>query len=151
MGRSREMDLLRAALAEANDGRGQVALLAGEPGIGKTRTAQELARYAEAQGFKLLWGWCYEGEGAPPYWPWVGPFRTYVEQTEPDLLRDQMGPGIAEIAGLVPEVGDKLGDVPPPAQVEPEQARFRLFEAVSSFLKRASADGPLLLVLDDIH
>jgi len=151
VGRSREMDLLRAALAEANDGRGQVALLAGEPGIGKTRTAQELARYAEAQGFKLLWGWCYEGEGAPPYWPWVGPFRTYVEQTEPDLLRDQMGPGIAEIAGLVPEVGDKLGDVPPPAQVEPEQARFRLFEAVSSFLKRASADGPLLLVLDDIH
>ena len=151
VGRSREMDLLRAALAEANDGRGQVALLAGEPGIGKTRAGQELARYAEAQGFKLLWGWCYEGEGAPPYWPWVGPFRTYVEQTEPDLLRDQMGPGIAEIAGLVPEVGDKLGDVPPPAQVEPEQARFRLFEAVSSFLKRASADGPLLLVLDDIH
>ena len=67
MGRSREMDLLRAALAEAKDGRGQVALLSGEPGIGKTRTAQELARYAETQGFRLLWGWCYDGEGAPPY------------------------------------------------------------------------------------
>ena len=151
VGRSREMDLLRAALAEAKDGRGQVALLSGEPGIGKTRTAQELARYAETQGFRLLWGWCYDGEGAPPYWPWAGLFRTYVQQTEPDLLRGQIGPGIADIAGLVPEVGDKLGDVPEPTQVDPEQSRFRLFEAVSSFLKRAAADEPLLLVLDDIH
>ena len=151
MGRSREMDLLRAALAEAKDGRGQVALLSGEPGIGKTRTAQELARYAETQGFRLRWGWCYDGEGAPPYWPWAGLFRTYVQQTEPDLLRGQIGPGIADIAGLVPEVGDKLGDVPEPTHLDPEQSRFRLFEAVSSFLKRAAADEPLLLVLDDIH
>ena len=90
-------------------------------------------------------------KGAPPYWPWAGLFRTYVQQTEPDLLRGQMGPGIADIAGLVPEVGDKLGDVPEPTQVDPEQSRFRLFEAVSSFLKRAAADEPLLLVLDDIH
>ncbi len=102
VGRSREMDLLRAALAEAKDGRGQVALLSGEPSIGKTRTDQELARYAETQGFRLRWGWCYDGEGAPPYWPWAGLFRTYVQQTEPDLLRGQIGPGIADIAGLVP-------------------------------------------------
>ena len=61
VGRSREMDLLRAALAEAKDGRGQVALLSGEPSIGKTRTDQELARYAETQGFRLRWGWCYDG------------------------------------------------------------------------------------------
>ena len=41
-------------------------LLAGEPGIGNTRISQKLAHYAEAQGTRLLWGWCYEGEGAPP-------------------------------------------------------------------------------------
>jgi len=145
------MELLLVALAEANDGRGQVAMLSGEPGIGKTRTAQELARHAGAQGARLLWGWCYEGEGAPPYWPWVGPIRSYVQQTESGLLRSQLGPGVADIAGLVPEIADKLGDVPQPMQVDPEQARFRLFEAVSSFLKRASADGPILLVLDDLH
>ena len=145
------MELLLAALAEANDGRGQVALLSGEPGIGKTRTAQELAHPAAAQGTRLLWGWCYEGEGAPPYWPWVGPIRSYVEQTEADVLRSHLGPGIADIAALVPEVADKLGDVPQPTQVEPEQARFRLFEAIASFFRRASADGPMLLVLDDLH
>ncbi len=151
VGRSREMDLLRAALAEAMDGRGQVAMLAGEPGIGKTRTAQELARHAESLGARLLWGWCYEGEGAPPYWPWVGPIRSYVQQAEPDVLRAQLGPGLADIAGLVPEIRDKLGDIPQPTQVEPEQARFRLFDAVSSFLKRAADDEPMLLVLDDLH
>ena len=56
VGRSREMDLLRAALAEAKDGRGQVVMLTGEPGIGKTRTAQELASHARTQGAKVLWG-----------------------------------------------------------------------------------------------
>lgn len=151
VGRSREVELLLAALAEAIGGRGQVAMLSGEPGIGKTRTAQELARHAEAQGARLLWGWCYEGEGATPYWPWVGPIRSYVEQTESGQLRAQLGPGIADISSLVPEIADKLGDVPPPTQVEPEQARFRLFDAVSSFLIRASEDEPILLVLDDLH
>ncbi|MCI0847217.1 MAG: AAA family ATPase [Chloroflexi bacterium] len=151
VGRSQEMDLLRSALAEAKDGRGQVVMLTGEPGIGKTRTAQELARHAEAQGARLLWGWCYEGEGAPPYWPWVVPIQSYVRHTAPDSLRAQLGPGMADIAGLVPEIAEKLGDVPPPTPVAPEQARFRLFDAVTSFLKRAAADEPILLVLDDIH
>ena len=126
-------------------------MLTGEPGIGKTRTAQELARHAEAQGARLLWGWCYEGEGAPPYWPWVVPIQSYVRHTAPDPLRAQLGPGMADIAGLVPEIAEKLGDVPPPTPVAPEQARFRLFDAVTSFLKRAAADEPILLVLDDIH
>ena len=151
VGRSQEMDLLRSALAEAKDGRGQVVMLTGEPGIGKTRTAQELARHAEAQGARLPWGWCSEGEGAPPYWPWVVPIQSYVRHTAPDSLRAQLGPGMADIAGLVPEIAEKLGDVPPPTPVAPEQARFRLFDAVTSFLKRAAGDEPILLVLDDIH
>ncbi len=81
----------------------------------------------------------------------MGPIRSYVEQTEPDLLRAQLGPGIADIASLVPEIADKLGDVPQPTQVEPEQARFRLFDAVSSFLILASEDESILLVLDGLH
>ena len=71
VGRLREMGELRAALEDAISGHGRLVMLAGEPGIGKTRTAQELVLYAEAQGAKVLWGWCYEGEGAPPYWPWL--------------------------------------------------------------------------------
>ena len=65
------MDELRAALEETIAGRGRLAMLVGEPGIGKTRTAQELAAYAETRGTQVLWGRCYEEDGAPPYWPWV--------------------------------------------------------------------------------
>ncbi|MEE2927102.1 MAG: ATP-binding protein [Chloroflexota bacterium] len=56
---------------DALSGQGRLVMLAGEPGIGKTRTAQELAAYAKEHGVQVLWGWCYEEEGAPPYWPWV--------------------------------------------------------------------------------
>ncbi len=71
VGRRREMDQLEATLSESMAGQGRMIMLAGEPGIGKTRTAQELASLAETRGAKVLWGWNYEEEGAPPYWPWV--------------------------------------------------------------------------------
>lgn len=70
VGRRREMATLEASLAAAMSGRGQIAMLAGEPGIGKTRIAQELASHASSLGAQTFWGWCYEQEGAPPYWPW---------------------------------------------------------------------------------
>ena len=71
VGRQRELAELTAALDDALSGQGRLVMLVGEPGIGKTRTAQELASYAENRGAKVFWGRCYEEEGAPPYWPWV--------------------------------------------------------------------------------
>lgn len=76
VGRRHEMTQLETTLAEAMSGQGRLVLLAGEPGIGKTRTAQELASYAENRGAKVFWGRCYEEEGAPPYWPWVQAMRS---------------------------------------------------------------------------
>ena len=69
VGRDREMAELRSALDDAIAGRGRLVMLAGDPGIGKTSTVRELASYAEEQGVKALWGWCYEEKGTPPYWP----------------------------------------------------------------------------------
>jgi predicted ATPase len=71
VGRDREMNQLSIALNGALDGRGRVVMLTGDPGIGKTRAAQELAALASEKGAQVLWGRCYEGGGAPPYWPWV--------------------------------------------------------------------------------
>gem|GEM_PF-1613859 len=71
VGRQREMAGLRAAMDDAVAGRGRLVMLAGEPGIGKTRTAQELSVYAESAGAQVWWGSCHEQQGAPPYWPWV--------------------------------------------------------------------------------
>lgn len=69
IGRQTDMAQLEGALSAAEAGHGSFITLSGEPGIGKTRTAQELARRAQERGVQVLWGWCYEGEGAPSYWP----------------------------------------------------------------------------------
>ncbi len=71
VGREEELQSLRGDLAEVMAGRGRVALLAGEPGIGKTRLAEELAADAVEQGAAIVWGRCYEGRGAPAFWPWT--------------------------------------------------------------------------------
>jgi DNA-binding CsgD family transcriptional regulator/tetratricopeptide (TPR) repeat protein len=151
VGRQREMGELQAALEDALSGRGRLVMLVGEPGIGKTRTAQELAEEAEQRGAQVLWGRCYEEAGAPPYWPWVQPIRSYFQQRDPGQLRSEMGPGAADIAEVIPELREKLPDLKPPPALEPEQARFRLFDSITTFLKNAAQSQPLMLVLDDLH
>ncbi len=95
VGRQREMRELKAALDDARGGRGRLVMLVGEPGIGKTRTAQELASYVETLSAQVWWGRCYEEEGAPPYWPWLQLLRSYVQQQIPEHLLAEMGPGAA--------------------------------------------------------
>ena len=151
IGRQAELAVLTAALDEALAGRGQMVMLAGEPGIGKTRIARELADQARALGAQVLWGWCYEREGAPPYWPWVQPIRTYVLDTDPDQLRAEMGPGAADIAELIPGIREKLPDLDPPPALEPQETRFRLFDSISTFLKNLAESQSLVLVLDDLQ
>src|SRR5262245_11427243 len=130
VGRECEMDVLREDLTEALAGRGRVVVLTGEPGIGKTRTATELTAYARWQGARVLRAHCHEGEGAPPFWPWVQLLRTYVSECPPARLRTEMGPGAADIAQIIITVRDRLPDLPTPPQLEPGHARFRLFDSV---------------------
>jgi DNA-binding CsgD family transcriptional regulator len=152
VGRQREMAELKAALEEALSGHGQLVMLVGEPGIGKTRTAQELATYAEWRGAHVLWGWCYEEAGAPPYWPWVQPLRSYIQQQVPQRLRPEMGSGAPDIAEVIPDLRNKLPNLElPPALDSPEASRFRLFDSITTFLKNTSQSQPLMLVIDDLH
>ncbi|MEE8346454.1 MAG: AAA family ATPase, partial [Dehalococcoidia bacterium] len=132
-------------------GRGRLLMLVGEPGIGKTRTSEELATYAGLRSAQVLWGRCYEGEGAPAYWPWVQVVRSYVHDRDPKELMSEMGPGAADIAQVVSEVGERLPGLPAPPTLEPDQARFRLFDSITTFLKNASKSQPIVLVLDDLH
>ena len=151
IGRDEEMSELKGLLEEALGGHGRLLMLAGEPGIGKTRTALELASHAVERGALALVGRCYESQGTPPYWPWVQAIRSYVRGHDAADLRADMGTGATDIAEVVPEVRQRLPDLPPPPALEPEQARFRLFDAVTTFLQRAAHRRPLVLLLDDLH
>ena len=151
VGRGPELEGLRGALEDALSGRGRLVLLTGEPGIGKTRTAEEVATYARLRGAQVLWGRCYEGEGTPAFWPWVQLIRSYIHNRDPQALLSEMGPGAAAIAQVVSELREQLPDLPAPPPLEPDQARFRLFDSTTTFLRNASRAQPLVLILDDLH
>ncbi len=151
VGRERELSELGAALEEAEGGRGSLVIVVGEPGIGKTRMADELAAQARERGFLVLWGRCWEAGGAPAYWPWVQALRAHVRATDPEDLLEQLGAGAGDVARMIPDVQAVLPDVDVPEVGDPDVARFQLFDAVTSFLLAASRRQPILLVLDDLH
>jgi class 3 adenylate cyclase len=149
--RTTETDLLRARLAGAIRGRGGVVLLAGEPGIGKTRLAEELAAEASGRGFEVTWGRCWENEGAPGFWPWIQILHWLMDRRTPLVLREALGAGGARVADLVPELRERLPGLPPSPQSSDDDARFQLFDTIARFLTRISRSQPLLLLLDDLH
>src|SRR5262249_38560365 len=79
VGRKSELAELRARLDRVLAGRGSVVLVAGEPGIGKSELADRLGAEAASRGAEVLWGRSWEGEGAPPYWPWAQIIRAHLE------------------------------------------------------------------------
>jgi eukaryotic-like serine/threonine-protein kinase len=151
VGRTAELEELVQGFEDAVLGRGRLFLLVGEPGIGKTRLADEVVRHARAHGAEILVGRCWEGGGAPAYWPWVQSIREYVETAEADDLRRQLGAGAVDIAQIIPELRERLPDLPEAPSLESEGARFRLFDSTATFLRHAAAVRPLVLILDDLH
>ena len=151
VGREGELDELQEGLEEALRGHGGLYLLVGQPGIGKSRLAEELIDRARARGAEILIGRCWEAGGAPAYWPWVQSLRAYVRARDPDQLRAEVGDGAPELAQLVPELRELFPRLTEPQSPESEGARFRLFDAVATFLKAAAQARPLVLVLDDLH
>jgi eukaryotic-like serine/threonine-protein kinase len=150
--RESELATLEAGLEDALAGRGRLFLLVGEAGIGKSRLADEFAARAKERGALILWGRCWEAGGAPAYWPWVQSLRTYLRARDSDVLRAQIGAGAPDLAQLLPELGELYPDLPPPPPaLDPDSARFRLFDSVATFLRNAAREETLLLVLDDLH
>jgi hypothetical protein len=162
VGRAREAAILRDAVEDAVAGRGRLVLLAGEPGIGKTRLAEEIAGHAATNGARVLWGRCWEGGGAPAFWPWIQLIRGSRGSGTPDQVLAELEPELTYIAQLIPELRSsrsqpesveessaavRLGEIPPRSGPE----RFRLFDAVTTVFKRLAAGSPLMMVLDDIH
>ena len=151
VGRERELGELKAAFDRAVDGQGSLAMVVGEPGIGKTALCEQLASLATEKGGLRLVGHCYEeGSLSMPYLAFVESLRTYVLNREPADLSTDLGPQAGDLARILPEIRDKLG-IEPNAPLEPEEDRYRLLQAVSDFLRSISAAQPLLVVLEDLH
>ncbi|MGH3737637.1 MAG: ATP-binding protein [Micromonosporaceae bacterium] len=131
VGREPECERLRARLNAAHTGSGQLTLVAGEPGIGKTRLAEEAVRIAGTIGMATAWGRAVEDDGSPPFWP----FRSIVTS----LATEPAWPSFSD---------DELGSAPTELRA---QERFRVFEAVCSYLVKAAEDTGLLVVLDDLQ
>jgi DNA-binding SARP family transcriptional activator/tetratricopeptide (TPR) repeat protein len=149
VGRSDAGTALEAEWTAVRDSGLRVVMLAGEPGIGKTRMVREFARTAHERGATVLAGSCHE-ETRVPYQPFVEALRHYIACCPPAELAVQVTPRRAQLAAIVPELEDPRSPYGPTG-LGAEQERFRLFEAVSSLLADAAHLRPLVLFLDDLH
>lgn len=165
VGRATELETVRAASEKVRSGTGQVVLVAGPPGIGKTKLAERAAAESAERGAAVLWGRCWEGGGAPAYWPWTQVIRQcfaildshqHIKLDSPAaryvasvfVADDEEKPPARGPRAIAPE---ELTVISSRATEGEEQARFRLFDSVAIFLKQLAGELPLTVVLDDLH
>lgn len=135
VGRERERAELAALVADATQGRGGIALVGGEPGVGKTHLVENVASAAERDGMPVAWATCHQGDAAPPLWPWSQVLHQLAGTAEVP---------VPELAPLISPSG-LLGDI------DPASARSRLFDQVVASVGAAVATGPLFIVIDDLQ
>jgi len=150
LGRDHELDDLRGAWKETRGGGRRVRLIVGEPGIGKTRLVARLAAEAHDDGATVLYGRA-DGESLVPYEALLEAIRSYVVSVPPAVLATALAGSGGELARLVPEVAERVPGLPKPVRSEPETERYRLFQAVVSFLEATARVSPVLLVLENLH
>ncbi|MGH3787443.1 MAG: helix-turn-helix transcriptional regulator [Pseudonocardiaceae bacterium] len=148
VGRERELAALVDHLESALAANPRVVLCRGEPGIGKTRMADELTGLAATRGVPVAWGPAAESSGAPPYWPWRQVLRTMSTGVDIVKIADELGV-IHDLVRLAPDVfdapgGDRGGS-------GSSEDRFRLFDAVARLLSGITSSAPWVIVLDDAH
>jgi DNA-binding winged helix-turn-helix (wHTH) protein/tetratricopeptide (TPR) repeat protein len=152
VGRDRELAAMAAAVVAARAHRPGLILLAGEAGIGKTRTAEEFLHRARVQGCVAIESRCHESEGAPAFSPWLQIVRATFEQCAIRTPLEQLDSLQARIAPLLPEWSDEQSsDSLSLAAHDPQAPRFRLFDGVTRLLERAAVSQPLVLMIDDLH
>jgi class 3 adenylate cyclase/tetratricopeptide (TPR) repeat protein len=151
VGRDEERARLDQRLAAAAGGHGGVVMLAGEPGLGKTRLAEELAHQAARQGCDVLWGHCFDGEWTPPYTPFAEIIEALTLAADPEELRLDLGSGGPPLAQLVPAIRKVLPNLAEPVPLQPDEERFRLLDAAVHLLTARSERRPLLVMVEDLH
>ena len=151
-GRKKEMQRLSMHLDNLTHGQGALVMIVGEPGIGKTRTAEAFEVGARDLGIDVFWGRCYEGEGAPLYWPWIQILRHYLSLYEDEEISGHAGHGLPAIASVVSGFAIRFPGLPElPAIEDPISSRFRFFDSLSTLFVALAKIKPIVLILDDLH
>jgi class 3 adenylate cyclase/tetratricopeptide (TPR) repeat protein len=145
IGRREEVSRLLVAVDAAYDGRGQLVLLAGEPGVGKTRLAQEATLMVRDRGFLIAGGRCYEPQQTVPHYPFLDALVT-AHAYAPAEIRTQVPRSWPQLGRLLPDLQVEL-----PAGGSPQEEQQRLFRAVTGFLQAIAGEVPVALLLDDLH
>ena len=139
VGRQLGIGVLRSAVDAAVGGTGGVVLVAGEAGMGKTALAAEAVVFAKARGAVAIWGACWEGDGAPGFWPWIQVVRALAGDGGEEAGRAVL----AELTGATGARGGILGDE--------SAARFRTYDVAVRYLRGQAAQRPVVVVVDDLH
>jgi predicted ATPase len=141
--REQELGRILDALEAAEGGRGRLVLLTGEPGIGKTRLAQEASVHAGEGGFVVASGRCYEAQSGVPFYPFLEALAKLYEDA-PRKVREEIPERWPYLTRLLPD------HFPLAASGSREEAQ-RLLRAVTGFVREVSAERPVALMLDDLH
>jgi DNA-binding winged helix-turn-helix (wHTH) protein/tetratricopeptide (TPR) repeat protein len=152
VGRERELASVMNGLEDALSGRGRLFLISGEPGVGKTRLAHEVAAGAAVKRMTLLIGHCAEQDEAVPYLPFVEMLEGFVDRfADRDRLRSALGEQAQELARVLPKLRSILPELPPPFELAPAVARRHLFNCFCDFVARIAREQPTLMILEDLH
>ncbi len=144
IGRTDELRRILTLVEAVAGGHGKLIVLAGEPGVGKTRLAQEITLNIRNQGFFIAPGRCYEPQGAVPYYPFIDALASAYSAAS-SAVRAQVPKNWPELARLLPSLGTpRIGD-----SVSHDQ--HRLYWEVTGFLQALAAENPLAVLIDDLH
>jgi DNA-binding CsgD family transcriptional regulator len=149
-GRTHELATLRALVPRLPGEGRRAALVAGEPGSGKSRLVRELARTVADEGITVLYGDC-DGVVGSPYGPFATALDHLVRTAEPETLRRHLGSGAGELTRLLPGLAERMGGLAAPLAADADTERHRLHTAVTDLLAGFSSEAPVLLVIEDLH
>ncbi len=149
IGRQEQLQTLQTVWEEVKIGRGQLVFITGEPGIGKTSLAQQVAVQSKAP--VLLIGHCQELNSAPAYHPFIEALKIYFAMAPPEFFDEQAHQQLVNLTRLIPEIRQVLPDLPEPTPLEPKQEHLRLISNLTQFIKRATKERPWFLLLEDLQ
>jgi class 3 adenylate cyclase/DNA-binding CsgD family transcriptional regulator/tetratricopeptide (TPR) repeat protein len=146
VGRESEKASLADAYREAQQGNGNIALIRGEPGIGKSCLASTFAEELKSESTLVVYGQCHETLGSPPFWPWLQILRNL------QLADDSLGLSPAAIFGdLAAAEKQQLNKPSSLLSSDVGSDQFLLFSKIANVLAQYASQHTLILVIDDLH